>query len=76
MRSVIPCCFSRSTMWCIIGLFISGTIGFGVLQVSGRNRVPNPPAMMTAFMLRLFAFPGIRVLTRRVPYSRREKESG
>jgi len=38
-------------MWCIIGRFAIGAIGFGTLQVSGRNRVPNPPAMMTAFML-------------------------
>ena len=49
--SVIPCFFSRETMWCIIGLFMTGTMGFGVLQVRGRSRVPNPPAMMTAFIV-------------------------
>jgi hypothetical protein len=28
-----------------------GTIGLGMLHVSGRSRVPNPPAMITAFMV-------------------------
>jgi hypothetical protein len=41
-----------------MGLLTIGTIGLGVLQVRGRNRVPNPPAMMTAFM-RAF---GLRML--------------
>ncbi|MEK7670024.1 MAG: hypothetical protein AAB330_02160, partial [Bacteroidota bacterium] len=26
------------------------TMGFGTLHVRGRRRVPNPPAMMTAFI--------------------------
>jgi hypothetical protein len=30
-----------------------GTIGFGILHVSGRSRVPNPPAIITAFIIDL-----------------------
>jgi hypothetical protein len=36
-------------MYSMHGRFNSGTIGFGMWQVSGRSRVPLPPAMMTAF---------------------------
>ena len=36
-------------MCSIIGLLTNGIIGFGVLLVSGRRRVPSPPARMTAF---------------------------
>ena len=36
-------------MCSIIGLLASGIIGFGVLLVSGRSRVPSPPARITAF---------------------------
>jgi hypothetical protein len=32
-----------------IGFLPNGNIGFGVLIVSGRNLVPNPPAKITAF---------------------------
>lgn len=38
-----------------MGLFIIGTMGFGILQVSGRNRVPKPPAIITAFMVKILA---------------------
>ena len=31
------------------GLPTIGTIGFGWLEVSGRRRVPSPPAITTAF---------------------------
>ena len=31
------------------GLPTIGTIGFGWFDVSGRRRVPSPPAMTTAF---------------------------
>ena len=48
--SSIPWRFSRSTMCSIIGRLTSGSIGFGALEVSGRSRVPSPPAMITAFM--------------------------
>ena len=34
------------------GLPTIGTIGFGWFEVSGRRRVPSPPAMTTAFMQR------------------------
>ena len=32
------------------GLPTIGTIGFGWFEVSGRSRVPSPPAMTTAFI--------------------------
>src|SRR5580658_7514915 len=32
------------------GLLATGTIGFGKLLVSGRSRVPEPPAIITAFI--------------------------
>ena len=34
------------------GLPTIGTIGFGWFEVSGRSRVPSPPAMTTAFIVR------------------------
>ena len=37
-------------MCSIIGRFASGIIGLGWLLVSGRSRVPSPPARITAFM--------------------------
>ena len=40
-------------MCSIIGTFAIGIIGFGWLLVSGRSRVPSPPARMTAFMSHL-----------------------
>ena len=45
-----PCRCSRSTMCSIIGRLASGIIGLGALEVSGRSRVPSPPAMITAFI--------------------------
>src|SRR3712207_5971863 len=39
----------RSTMCSMHGLPTMGTIGFGWFDVSGRRRVPSPPAMTTAF---------------------------
>ena len=45
-----PCSRSSVTMCSIIGALAIGIIGFGALDVSGRRRVPSPPAMMTAFM--------------------------
>src|ERR1700712_3391156 len=40
------------TMCSIIGTLAIGIIGFGWLLVSGRRRVPSPPARITAFILR------------------------
>ena len=37
-------------MCSIIGRLASGSIGLGAFEVSGRSRVPSPPAMITAFM--------------------------
>jgi hypothetical protein len=45
-------------MCSIIGLLASGTIGLGMLLVKGRRRVPNPPAITTAFMARNFRAKG------------------
>src|SRR3954470_24997711 len=45
-----PCFASRRTMCSIIGAFAIGIMGFGWLLVSGRSRVPSPPARMTAFI--------------------------
>ncbi len=39
-------------MCSIIGRLTSGSIGLGALEVSGRSRVPSPPAMITAFTFR------------------------
>ena len=36
-------------MCSIIGRLARGSIGLGWLEVSGRRRVPSPPAMITAF---------------------------
>ena len=46
-----PWAFRSSTVCSMIGLLPSGTMGFGTLAVNGRSRVPNPPAMRTAFMV-------------------------
>ena len=40
---------SNSTMCSMHGLPTIGTIGLGWFEVSGRSRVPSPPAMTTAF---------------------------
>jgi hypothetical protein len=45
-----PCRRSSCTMCSIIGALAMGIIGLGELDVSGRSRVPSPPAMITAFM--------------------------
>ena len=45
-----PCSRSSSRMCSMHGLPTIGTIGFGWFEVSGRRRVPSPPAMTTAFM--------------------------
>ena len=35
----------------MIGRFPTGTKGFGLFAVTGRNRDPSPPAITTAFMV-------------------------
>ena len=47
--SSIPWRRSRSTMCSMHGFPTIGTIGFGWFEVSGRRRVPSPPAITTAF---------------------------
>ena len=51
-----PWRFSRPMMCSIIGRLAIGSIGLGALEVSGRSRVPSPPAMMTAFIVRSFGW--------------------
>ncbi len=41
---------SRWTTCSIIGRLAMGSMGLGWFEVSGRSRVPSPPAMMTAFI--------------------------
>src|SRR5438270_9985409 len=57
-----PCSFRSRTMCSIIGRLARGIIGLGWFDVSGRSRVPSPPAMITAFILkpssRLGGYPG------------------
>src|SRR6266567_7089739 len=48
--SVTPCIRARRRTCCIIGLPTMGSIGLGWLLVSGRSRVPWPPAMITALI--------------------------
>src|SRR5450759_639567 len=45
-----PCLFSSSMMCSMSGLLTTGTMGFGRLLVSGRRRVPCPPAITTVWM--------------------------
>src|SRR5262245_39838662 len=49
ITSSIPFPRRSSTMCSMHGLPTIGTIGFGWLEVSGRRRVPSPPAMTTPF---------------------------
>ena len=51
-----PCRRSSSRMCSMHGLPTIGTIGFGWFDVSGRSRVPSPPAITTAFTV---APPGV-----------------
>src|SRR2546428_9058456 len=39
---------SASRMWAICGRSTSGSSAFGRCRVSGRSRVPSPPAMITS----------------------------
>src|SRR5258708_21649600 len=48
--SAMACRLSRSKMCPRQGLLTIDTIGFGRLIVSGRRRLPSPPAMTTACM--------------------------
>src|SRR5262245_6341469 len=53
-----PTVASRSGWCCGSGRSTTGTIGLGVHSVSGRSRVPSPPARITAFMERAIIAPG------------------
>ncbi len=48
--SVMPEATSSSTMKSIEGRVTSGSISFGMVFVTGRNRVPYPAVTMTPFM--------------------------
>src|SRR4051812_44309447 len=52
-------------MCSIIGWLTTGIIGFGWLLVSGRRRVPSPPARITAFIAIRFSQGDLRNLVRR-----------
>ena len=45
----------------MIGLLVTGSMGLGWLAVIGRNRVPSPPAMTTAFNGLVPPLPGFRI---------------
>src|SRR5215218_9495389 len=62
---------SRSRMCSMHGLPTIGTIGFGWFDVSGRRRVPSPPAITTALTRSLSHDPPGR---NRVEDARRERE--
>jgi hypothetical protein len=46
-------------MCSVIGLFATGTIGLGKLLVNGRSLVPEPPAMITAFIVSILCLGAI-----------------
>src|SRR5262249_19253238 len=48
--SSTPASTASSTTYWIAGLSTSGSISFGMLLVTGRNRVPSPAAGSTAFL--------------------------
>ena len=50
MMSVTPCSRSRASWYARNGRPRSGTTGFARASVSGRSRVPWPPARMTAWV--------------------------
>ena len=54
MTSVTPPLARLSTSRSMIGTCPTGSIGFGVVSVSGRSRVPNPPTSTTARISRLW----------------------
>ena len=48
--SVVPEPVSLSSICSIIGLLTMLTMGLGILFVRGLSLVPNPPAIITAFI--------------------------
>ena len=57
-ESSIPEETASSTTNCMTGLSTIGSISFGCTFVAGRNRVPNPAAGITAFLIMLLFFFG------------------
>ena len=57
----MPLARISSTMYWMVGLSTMGSISFGMAFVAGRNRVPNPAAGMTAFLMCFIVtpFPGM-----------------
>jgi len=53
--SVMPCFFKSFKACSITGQFATGSMGLGVLHVSGRIRVPKPPAITIAIMFLIIA---------------------
>src|SRR3989344_2971766 len=56
-NSFTPCFLNCSTCHSNIGFPRIGIIGFGIVLVIGRNRVPNPPAEMTACLIIVLLLP-------------------
>ena len=54
VTSVTPPWARLSTSRSMIGTWPTGSIGFGVVSVSGRSRVPKPPTSTTARISRLW----------------------
>ncbi len=52
ITSSTPCRRSQSIMNTMNGRSTSGTTGLGTDEVSGRSRVPSPPARMSACIAR------------------------
>src|SRR3989344_4608819 len=55
MISVIPDVFSVASGYNTIGLSYTGNKCLFVIRVSGRKRVPSPPATMTPFMILFYS---------------------
>jgi len=49
----------------MIGRFTTGSSGLGIDEVIGRSRVPSPPAITTAFMIRWILFPDVKAREKR-----------
>src|SRR5215213_5254335 len=71
-----PCRASSRTMCSIIGWLTTGIIGFGWLLVSGRNRVPSPPAKITAFMASWSSYSDDPLRARGAPFAQCDARCG
>ena len=64
---------TKASIWCItIGLLQNSTRGFGFDRVSGRNRVPQPPTSIRAFILSIWIAKGRK--TWKILYQKRKRQ--